>query len=179
MRGRGVFLIVLLGMLSFACSGQSTVWQKVESTDAGFEILFPCKPEASKKLFQKVPKEAYLYTHKCDHKGISFSVSLPERFADFDSSRSNDELEGVETVLRSGIGAKADIKVSSHPYPNYASREFEVDSGNVYGLQLHVVHRRGVFGVQVFGKYTDDKERAQIEELSKTFIRSFKLLPNH
>ncbi len=172
-------LLISLGMiltsLASSCSAQNAEWSKVESDDAGFEVMFPCKPEISKKLFQQVPKEAFLYSYKCEHEGISFSVSLPERFSDFDPAKADEELEGVEKTLRSMINSKAQIKTKNQLFFGNASREFEVDSGNVFGLQLNIAESRGVYGVQAFGKYETNEDREEIETRVRKFVNSFKL----
>ena len=86
-----------------------------------FEALFPCKPEVSKKLFQKVPEEGYVYSYECRSAGMNFSVSLPERFHDFDPVKANEELEGVEQALKSMIGSTADITTSHQLLFGFAS----------------------------------------------------------
>lgn len=63
---------LLLATIASSCSAQNTEWLKFESEHAGFEVIFPCKPEISKKLFQQVPKEAFVYSFKCEFKGSSF-----------------------------------------------------------------------------------------------------------
>ncbi len=69
-------LIAVLTSLFSSCSAQSLEpradWKTVESPDAGFKATFPCEPASTKKLFQKEPKIANLYSYKCDHQGISF-----------------------------------------------------------------------------------------------------------
>lgn len=170
-------ITIVLILISFApsCPAQSSVWSKVESVDAGFETLFPCKPEISKKLFQQVSKEAYAYSHKCEFNGVNFSVSLPERFSDFDSAKADEELDGVEQTLRSMIGSNAQLEIKNQVLFENPSRGFEVDSGNVFGRQLNISHPRGVYGVQAFGKYENGGDRARIVEMVEKFVGSFKL----
>lgn len=167
-------LIVVLFTVS--CSGQSSEWIKVESSDAGFEALFPCEPEISKKLFQKEPKEANAFSYKCNFKGINFSVSLPERFEEFDPNKVEEQLDGVEGFLRQSIGSHAVITRIDLKFSNYTSREFETVSDSVYGIQLHIAHPRGLYGVQAFGKYVTNSEQVKVKETVREFIGSFKLL---
>lgn len=161
-----------------SCSGQSqsSIWSKIESQEAGFEVLFPCKPEISKKLFQEEPKEANVFSYKCEFEGINFSVSLPERFEDFDPSQIEEQLDGIEEVLRTSLVSNATVTPRNLKFSDYHSREFEVDSGNVYGLQLNIAHPRGVYGVQAFGKYDGSPARAKVVETARKFVGSFKLL---
>ena len=101
-----VALSLILASFTHSCSAQSLVWPKVESVDAGFEALFRCTPEVSKKLFQKVPQKRLMYTlMSVISAGINFSVSLPERFHKSDPVKANEELEGVEQSLKSMIGS--------------------------------------------------------------------------
>jgi len=147
-----------------------------KSPDAGFKATFPCEPASTKKLFQKEPKIANLYSYKCDHQGISFSISLPERFEDFDSSRIEQDLSGVEQTLRSMIGDKAQVVSKNRVVKTHSSREFEVDGGGTYGRQLNIAHPRGVYGVQAFGKYANKAGRSEIESLAQRFLDSFTFL---
>lgn len=169
--------LCLVGSLfTGACSGQSSVWVKVESAEAGFVTLFPCKPEFSKRLFQKEPKEANVFSYKCNFEGINFSVSLPERFEEFDPIKVEEELDGIEEFLKTSIGSNAEIIKRDLEISDYISREFEVESGNVYGLQLNIAHPRGIYGVQAFGKYATSRDKARVEEIIRKFITSFKLV---
>jgi hypothetical protein len=160
-----------------SCSGQSQAspWSKIESAEAGFEILFPCQPEISKKLFQKEPKEANAYSYQCEFEGISFSVSLPERFEDFDPSKIEEQLDGIEEVLRMSIGSNAAVKTTNLRISDYLAREFEADGSGVYGLQLNIAHPRGIYGVQAFGKYDGSSTRAKVADSARKFVSSFKL----
>ncbi len=176
MRALLISIGLLLISLTWSCSAQNSEWAKVKSEEALFEVMFPCKPEISKKLFQQVPKEAFVHSFKCEFNGISFSVSLPERFNDFDPTKADEELDGVEQTLRSMIGSKAQIKAKNQLFSANASRELEVDSGNVFGLQLNIAESRGVYGVQAFGKYEKNEDRAKIEEMARKFVGSFKFL---
>jgi hypothetical protein len=148
----------------------------VKATDAGFKALFPCKPERSKKLFQKEPKEANLYSYKCDYRETSFSVSLPERFEEFDAAKTEEQLSGIERTLRQMIGSNAAIKTKNQPIEGYEARAFEVESETVYGIQLNIAHPRGTYGVQGFGKFGEASEKIEIEEMVRKFIESFAFL---
>src|SRR5437868_2852970 len=125
----------ILTSYNLCCSAQSVVWSRVGSEDAGFEALFPCKPEVSKKLFQQVSKEAYLYSYECKYAGINFSVSLRERFHDFDPAKVGDEIDEQEQMLRSLIGSKANITASNRLFSGFASREFKADDGKVFVIR--------------------------------------------
>lgn len=179
-------VIIMFFSLFSSFSAQNTekrvtkrsVWRIIESADAGFNITFPCDPVITKKLFQEVPKVANLYTYKCEYDGISFSVSLPERFEDFDPNRAENNLKGVEQTLRSMIGEKAKMTSKGRSFQNYPSRLIEVESSDTLGRQLHIEHPRGMYGIQAFGKFRNEVERSKIETLAEKFIDSFTLVEN-
>ncbi|MGE3466320.1 MAG: hypothetical protein AB7J13_05250 [Pyrinomonadaceae bacterium] len=164
---------------SLACSGQPSEkdasWTPVESSEAGFKAMFPCDPKVSKKLFQETPKVAHLYSYECTFEGVKFSVSLPERLGDFDPRLSKERLDSTEGLLREGIGEKGRITANDSDSNGYLSRDFEVDSGNVYGRQFLIEHLRGQYGIQAFGKYEGAMNRERILALASRFIDSFKL----
>ncbi len=133
---RGLVLIVfLIGQVS-ACNVQNVdpgnLWKVVKSKDAGFKASFPCDAVSTKKLFQEVPKLAHLYSFECEYEGINFSVSLPERFGEFDPIQVGQDLDGVEETLLSMIGKNARIISTNRIFQSYSLREFEVDSGETF-----------------------------------------------
>lgn len=175
-----LFISFFLLLIFFSsCSAQpnekDATWRLVEPAEAGFKAMFPCDPKVSKKLFQETLKMAHLYTYECSFEGVRFSVSLPERFGDFDPKMSKERLDGTEGLLREGIGEKGRITAKDSDSNGYLSREFEVDSGNVYGRQFQIEHRRGQYGIQAFGKYERAKDRERISAIMARFIDSFKL----
>lgn len=183
---RGVYSFACLIFLAvFSCDAQpksdSWVWNDFEFVEAGIKIAFPCRPVESVKTFQEGPKLARVFSYKCSAAKFEFSVSLPERFGVFEPEKVNEDLKGVEQVLREIIDDKATITGRDVVVQTYVGREFYVRNDWTLGRQLHIAHPRGGYSIQI--SFTPTNESAfskaqakEFESVAKRFFDSFVIL---
>lgn len=179
----GLVFLATLSVTSCEAQPKSAkwTWTNFESAEAGIKVDFPCEPVKSSKVFQEEPKLSRVFSLKCSMAKFDFSVSLPERFGEFEPDKVDEELSGVEQVLRTMIDDKATIATRNIVVQTYAAREFSVKNDWTLGRHLHIAHPRGSYNVQVLFNPTNDKaltgvEASEFESAAKRFFDSFVLL---
>src|SRR5688500_13335029 len=108
-----IYLTIFLMLFPVACEAlpksADLVWKEFEFAEAGFKLAFPCDPVKRVNTYQEEPKLARVFSYKCSVAKFDFSVSLPERFGVFEPEKVDEELKGVEQIVRQMVDDKAAI----------------------------------------------------------------------
>lgn len=178
-----LLLPFLLGLSAVSCCGQpisSKAWKTYEFAEPGVRADFPCEPKLSEKVFQEKPRIARSFSIVCTHEGYDFSISLPERFGDYQLENVERELQESEDTLRIVFDDKARLTSTPIVFRTYLAREFSIRNDWTIGRQLVVAHERGLYSVQISRpdrtSTLSGKQITEFETIAKKFIGSFDLL---
>jgi hypothetical protein len=110
LRTAALIALVFLTVCCPACAAQTNPADPHFFEKAGFAVDFPCEPKEREGVFQKEPTLARSFSYECSADGIKYSVSLPERFDEFDPSKASDQIQEIEQFLKKSIGPEGEVR---------------------------------------------------------------------
>lgn len=167
--------LVFLTVYCPACAAQTNSTDPRLFEKAGFAADFPCEPKEREGVFQKEPKLARSFSYECSADGIKYSVSLPERFDEFEPSKASEQLQEIEQFLKQSIGPEGEVRSRDVQFGDYKARELLVIGKNRVGKMINIAHPRGTYGVQAYSEKPSSID--MFDARTKKFFDSFKLVP--
>lgn len=169
-------LLLMVFTASLSCSAQTRDKARGVRTfsAAGFKAAFPCEPKEGIETFQEEPRPARLFSYTCVDRNIKYSISLPERFENFDETKTKEQLDGIEKTLRETAGENATVTTRASVRNGYESREIILKGAKKVGKMASIAHPRGIYGVQAYAE--KPVSQSEFDQRVEIFFDSFSVL---
>lgn len=178
-----IAVLFLFVAFTVSCNAQkensTLIWKNFDFSDAGINISMPCEPSKSVKIFQEKPKLAQVYQFNCEEDNLKFSITLSERFEDFEPNKTKEKIDGIEKFIREGVKDKATVSAKDLTFQTFAARQFDVINETSIARHLHIQNERGAYNIQLILKRKPNQlakdMNAEFESVAPEYFDSLKI----